>query len=374
MPDSVRLFLQHPNGHQATLPCIHLVQQHPSGHAVYVPCTHGFKQQHPEGDTVRNPFTGEPVRDLKGNIVRTPCIHLVTVHPQGDRVTVPCTHIVPQHPEGHPGPTIPCAHPMEIRRAEYGGLILFYTNDAAIQNGVMDAVDRLNTFGVSLISPRPLHIFHRQPIGSGGGDDPFWSHYNPILHSIQIINTGQPVHEKIETLRHEIGHALVGNQITNHYAGGSHLLTSAADSYALAMSEGWAHFVALALTYDASEGAGISYKGLNWENPSLPPNGKVEYCVGCCLWDLFDTVKNKTVSTRFGQIIVQERDELASIAFSEFFRVYSPTLQTIQFGPWIRSIWDFLARVKANNADNPTLVGLIDEITLKNVGQRPNDA
>lgn len=374
MLDPARLFIQHPNGHQTMLPCIHLVQQHPRGHDEFVPCTHGLRQQHPGGDVVRNPLTGEPMRDLQGNIVRTPCIHLIPKHPQGDRITVSCAHLVPEHPDGHPGPTILCTHPMEVRRAEFGGLLLFYTDDAVIQDGVMDAIDRLNTFGVSLISPRPLHIFHRQPLASGGSDDPFWSHYSPFFHSIQIMNRGASDREKLETLRHEIGHALIGNQITNHYAGGSHLLTNEADSYALAMSEGWAHFVALTLTYDASEGVVVQYKGLNWENMSMKPNGKVEYCVGCCLWDLFDTVKNKTVSTRFGQITVQERDELASIAFSEFFRVYSPALQIIQFGPWIKSIWDFLARVKDNNADNPTLLGLIDEVVLKNVGQRPSDA
>lgn len=360
MPESEKLFIRHPEGHETTIPCAHLIQQHPNGDTLTIPCTHGFRQAHPAGDIVFG--------------ARVPCIHLVPIHPNGDNKTIPCAHIVQQHSDGHPGPVVPCIHPMEVVRSEFGGRLLFYAGNSVIQETVMDAVDRLNTLGVSLLSVRPLHIFHRGPLASGDGNDPFWSHYNPLFHSIQVIDNGQSDQRIVETLRHELGHALVGNQITNHYAGGSHTLTNEANSYALAMSEGWAHFVALVLTYDASQGRDVKYKGENWETLSITPNGKIEYCVGSCLWDLFDSVRIRLMRTRFGGRMIVERDELATIAFSEFFRVYSPTLETIFNGPWISSIWDFVDRIKKNNADNPTLVGLIDEVTLLNVGARPADA
>lgn len=366
MPESEKLFLQHPNGHEMTIPCTHLVQQHPNGDTLTVPCTHGFRQVHPAGDLID---THTPL-----GRVRVPCIHVEPIHPNGDTIKVPCTHIVQQHPEGHPGPIIPCTHLMEVVRSEFGGSLLFYTDNSVIQTGVMEAVDRLNTFGVKLLSLRPLHIFHRRPLSTGDGSDPFWSHYSPVFHSIQVIDDGRSDSSKLETLRHEIGHALVGNQIINFYAGDIHYLTQEASSYALAMAEGWAHFVALVLTHDPSEGRNVVYKGENWETLRITPNGKVEYCVGSCLWDLFDTAGTRLIKTRFGPIKIRDQDESLTIAFSEIFRVYSPTLETIFFGPWISNVWDFLERIKANNSDNATLVGLIDEVALKNVGVRPSDA
>lgn len=358
MISSEKLFIQHPEGHPTTIPCAHLGPQHPDGDTINTPCIHGLRRAHPSGDIVWGR--------------RVPCIHLVPVHPNGDAKTVPCTHLVQKHPQGHTGPVAPCAHPTAVVRSEFGGSLLFYTDDAVIQSTVMDAVARLNTLGVNLISFRPLHIFHRRPLSTGNGDDPFWSHYNPFFHSIQVMDFGQSNQDKRETVRHELGHALVGNQITNHYAGGSHTMMDEADSYALAMSEGWAHFVALVLTYGPSQGRNVLYKDQNWESMNITPNGKIEYCVGSCLWDLFDSSRVRLINTRFGRRRIRERDELATIAFSEIFRVYSPSLQTIFNGPWISSIWDFVDRIKKNNADNPTLVGLIDEVTLKNVGDRPN--
>ncbi|MFN8442081.1 MAG: hypothetical protein U0175_14970 [Caldilineaceae bacterium] len=67
--------------------------------------------------------------------------------------------------------------------------MVFYTDNQVIQNAVMDAVTRLNALGVSLITfQRPLCIFHRWRLANGDGNDPFWSHYSPLLHSIQVIN------------------------------------------------------------------------------------------------------------------------------------------------------------------------------------------
>ena len=77
--------------------------------------------------------------------------------------------------------------------------------------------------------------------------------------------------------------------------GGGHSLTSVSDP-ALAMSEGWAHFVALAIEKSktapqpptAHNPQPVQYLGMNWERMSITPNPNVEYCVGCTLWDLYD--------------------------------------------------------------------------------------
>lgn len=374
MAESHLLFVEHPDGHAVQLPCVHLVPQHPNGDSVTVPCTHGLRNQHARGDRVPGPL----------GPVTVPCIHLVPVHPNGDNVSIPCIHPVPEHPEGHLGPVAPCPHLLPVVRSEYNNLLRFYTDDIVIQDAVMDAIARLNTYGVSLISPlRPLHIFHRPPADDGGGDDRFWSHYSPVFHSIQVMDVGQDADRKREVLRHEIGHALLGNSVTNHYAGGPHTLTGEADTYALAMSEAWAHFVALVLTYQPGDQS-ITYRSMDWENMSVSPNGKVEYCAGCFLWDLFDlVVQSRSPLSRLpdrgdlfdlpGNVLTRPvEDDLAEIAFSEMFRVYSPTLQTIPNGPVVSSVWDFADRLKKNNQDDPVLVAAIDQAVLSNVGQRPS--
>lgn len=52
MPESEKLFIRHPEGHETTIPCAHLIQQHPNGDTLTIPCTHGFRQAHPAGDIV----------------------------------------------------------------------------------------------------------------------------------------------------------------------------------------------------------------------------------------------------------------------------------------------------------------------------------
>jgi hypothetical protein len=356
--ESDKLFLDHPKGDPTFLPCAHPVTQHPNGDTTYVPCVHS-KQAHPQGDRVWTPSGYKNV----------PCIHRTAEHPEGDPVTVPCIHKVPQHPNGDPGPVLPCTHPARPVREEYNGLLKFYTDNQLIQNGVLEAATRLQNLGVKLITfPRPLHVFHRPPLASGGGGDPLFSHYNPVFHSIQVMDWGQSDAEKLDSLRHEIGHALVGNQLVNTYAGGYHTLTDPASSYQLAMSEGWANFVGLVLTYAQTPTVPVMYKDHNWETIEVAPNGLVEYCVGCCLWDLYDNIREVIVIP--GTMLRQE--ETASIAFTEFFKIYNPSLETIPNGPWIANVWDFLERIKDNNPGNSRLHQQIDRLMTINVGPRPS--
>lgn len=338
---AIQLFWRHPLGDTTTLPCVHLTQQHPNGDSINVPCTHAWVQQHSNDGVV----FGQPV----------PCIHWGVPHPNGHTTSVPCVHIVQQHPNGDPAPNIPCLHPMTPVRYEASGNLIFFTSNTLIQHGVINAVSRLNALGVNILAPRPLNIFHRPPVNASNNDDLFWSHYDPLTHSLQVTDDSRSDEEKLETLRHEMGHALLGHSIVNHYAGGNHQLTSES-SLALAMSEGWAHFVALAISKERGAPMPV-YKGRNWETMSIAPNPKIEYCVGCCLWDLFDN-----------RAEAGGNPDAISISFAELFRVYSPSLQTLASGPVVSSIFDFLNRLKLNNQGNTALLARIDEVRRRNVG------
>ena len=339
------LFLQHPKGHPTTIPCTHLKQEHPGGDKITVPCTHGLKQAHPGGDTINTPLGRK----------RVPCIHLVPVHPDGDTKTVPCVHLKPQHPTGDPGPTLPCAHPMMPPRLELSGGLIFYTNDTTIQTAAIGAVNRLRTLGVNLLWPRPLHVFHREPLEDGGASDPFWSHYDPVMHAIQILKDGSGPVAKRETLFHEMGHALIAHSVVNRPEGGTHALQRES-SLPLAMSEGWATFVGLVLSYGQRERT-PRYMGLDWETMSIAPNPKVEYCVGCCLWDLFDA-----------EAEAGGHADTLSLPFTELFKVYSPTLRTLTSPVMVDSIMSFCERLKLNNPNRPDLAKRIDEARRRNVG------
>lgn len=363
MAESAKLFLQHPLGDPSTLPCTHLEVAHPNGHAVPVPCLHGLKPKHPDGDLVQTWF-GEK---------RVPCIHLEPIHPNGHTVNVPCAHVQVAHPEGHPGPALPCTHPMQVVREEFGGGLKFYTHHATIQDLVMQAVGALAELGVVLAPTiRPLHIFFREPIGDGDSSDPFWSHYSPAFHSIQVMDTGQSEQAIRETLFHELGHALLGHTPINHFAGGPHGLTTPAANYALAMSEGWAHFVALVLNQQLGLAGPDDYRGLDWENPSIDPNGKVEYCVGAFLWDLFD--RFRILFNERSNRVVGIGDELLALPFSQLFGVYSPTLEAVANGPWVSSVWDYADRLNLIFEDSPIDVSQINSILLANCGPKPADA
>lgn len=365
MANPALLFLQHPLGDATTVPCIHLGFEHEYD-VVKGPCLHGLRLKHPEGDTVQTPL----------GTVTVPCIHAEPIHPQGDDVKVPCVHLVPKHPDGHAGPKMPCSHPMPVVREEFGGLVKFYTGDTVIQKATMEAVEAFHAQGLIIASPvRPLQVFHRAPLEDGSSDDPFWSHYSPLHHSIQVMRrTNQSDDAVLETLRHELGHALLGHTPVNHYVGGSHTLTDPADSYALAMSEGWAHFVALFLTHARTEDQ-VDYRGLDWETPSGDPDGKVEYRVGCFLWDLFDTLKSTITNTPIGmaRFTTSDDDDSPDLEFAELYSVYAPDLVAVMNGPWVSSVWDYADRLKLKLEGVIDDLSFIDDLLDEHCGPRPAD-
>jgi len=344
------LFWTHPQGDPTTIPCHHLVQQHTDGDRHTTPCIH-LIQQHPNGHP--NPVPGFP------NI---PCTHYRQQHPAGDTITTPCIHFVLQHPAGHPGPEIPCVHPLPVVREVSGLNLKFYTNDTTIQNETITAATRLKDLGINIGSPvRPLCIFNRDPINGDPDDstDPFWSHYNPAFHSIQI--TRRPgvldINRLRNTLHHEIGHATIGQSLIQiGTPAHPHRLTEMTDP-AEAMSEGWAHFIALVIRFNRTVVNPV-YNGKFWgtRDPGVLCVSTIEYNVGCLLWDLLDVPSDGPTPGRPGL-------DNVILPLSELFRVYSPTLTAITNGPVISTVGDYLSRLVTNN---PSLIARIDRVRQLN--------
>lgn len=349
MPLPANLFWTHPVGDPTTVPCTHIVQQHPNGDQHTVPCTH-VVQEHPGGHP--NPIHGAP---------NLPCTHMHQAHPGGDTVVTPCVHFVPQHPGGHPGPEVPCMHPLAVVREVPAMHLKFYTSDTTIQNETIIAATRLRDLGIKIgTAVRPLCVFNRAPINGDATDptDPFWSHYNPAFHAIQIVRgTGAiNVNALRDTLHHEIGHATLGHSLVQiSTPGDPHTLTNPTDP-GEAMSEGWAHFVALAIRFPRTE-TNPSYKGMRWgqRDARVQCSPNVEYNVGCMLWDLLDTPNDGPTPNRGPDSVV--------LSLSEMYRVYSPTLTTIPNGPIIPNVDSYLQRLESNN---PALRTRIERVRVLN--------
>lgn len=317
------LFVQHPGGHLPTRPCQHLTQQHPGGDQGTVPCTH-----------------------------RPPHV------PPWHQETVPCTHLVAQHPAGDEfgGPRLPCGHVLAPVRVEPALGLVFFTDSGFVQNQAIQAAQALQDLGVRIGAPRPLNIFHHDPISGNPNDsqDPMWSHYEPATHSVQIIR-GQDQDNMRDALLHEMGHATLGHRCVRiPTRGGAHVLTQPSDP-AVAMDEGWAHFIALAV------GGGVdNYLGFDWENrmATVPKSPNIEYNVGCTLWDLLDPPDPPGRRDRFGADRVQ-------VPFADLYRVYSPTLATLADGPVLSNVDDYLNRLAQNR---PDLSRQIAQARLLNLG------
>ncbi len=360
-PPPASLFWEHPFGDTSTLACTHLVTQHPEGHAgPTLPCAH-LEQQHPGGhDTgAKSPCShwhhGRPDHP-GGDPVIVACAHMAQQHPGGHPgPTLPCAHLVQQHPGGHAGPTGPCLHPVPLQRTEAALGINFFMNDSALQGEVIATVQKLKSLGANVGFPRPLNIFNRLPINGNPEDnkDPFWSHYEKETHTLQLVK-GRSIADLRQTAHHEIGHALVGHScVITVNSGGPHTLNDATNG-ALGISEGWAHFVALAVQ-NAPGTASATYKDIDWEDVSsstssgIPFSKNNEFRAGAILWDLYDSHQDK---------------ESLNLDFRELFKVWSPTLETLKNGPVLTDVHDFLTRLKNNHPGKSAQIDAVESLNL----------
>lgn len=296
-----------------------------------------------------NLFWTHPNGDQMPNV---PCIHWSQVHPGGDRITVPggtitvpCSHLSQVHSGGDPGPMGPCLHPMQPVEFVPGYGVVFYTSDTTIRKATFDGIDALRTMGVTW-GPfqRPLSIFSRQQVDPNArpSEDAFKTQYLASAHAIQILPE-QP--QKRHALLHELGHALIGQgcpRITG--SGGQHNLFEES-SPGTALSDGWAHFVGLAIENSRSD-VSPDFLGISdWlpRRQSVPKSARIEYNVTCTLWDLFDT------TMPFSGHHSPPGSERARFTFKELFGVFSPTLQTLLNGPGIPNVDDYLTRLRNNH-------------------------
>ncbi len=356
------LFWQHPTGDVVRIPCVHRGPQHPAGDpGPTVPCLHAKVSQHRDGDVESAPclhFNLDGSRQHPGGHATTvPCRHLVAPHPAGHAgPNVPCTHLVAQHPEGDRAPNGPCLHPMVPTGRDDALGLVFFTSDAGLLDSARFAAGRLVALGVRVGRPRPLNVFHRDPVDPGRPaaerpQDPFWSHYEPVTHSIQIL-TGRTAQQDRETLFHEMGHATMAKRCVQILRfGREHDLLQEVDP-GLALSEGWAHFVGLTMEHRA-EDAQATYKGYDWETGQTvagPYTQRVEFRVGCILWDLWDSHRDGPDS--------------ASFPFSDLYRVFSPTGETLTRGPLIRDLDEYLTRLEKNR---PAAAAFVEAIRDHNL-------
>lgn len=346
-----RLFWEHPEGHEISVPIFTSQTQNGS---LRVPCPHldwnqgSWKEMTPPGSPVQ-------VKIFVPN----------SQHPNGD--SIPFQYQVPvlQNPSTSPHYTLPCLHPMPLQREVSGLYINFYTDNAFIQQETIKAVAELLYLGVTISSPgRPLNIFHRPYLAQDprkNDENPFWSHYDFDSNSIQILNDGQPAETLRDIIHHELGHATLGHRVVKIPSSrGSHSLKEA-HSPALAMSEGWAHFVALAIRFRQDQvplaTSANKYKGEDWETRNtgvlLSPN--IEYNVGCALWDCYDD----------NPILPPRGDDSARFSFAELYKVYQPSLMTLGDLPIIAHIDDFFERLLANN---PTAGTAVINVRARNCG------
>lgn len=317
--------------------------------------------EHPDGDIVKIPCT-HPTTVDRSITITVPGGHFSVADGVGsiDLPSQSVTFKVPlpawQHPDGDDGPRIPCVHLFPTYAVDPVRNLVFHTNDLWIQNQVKIAIDRLLTLiGVTgaLHTPScPLHIFNRPLLSNypSGSDNPFWSHYEPSTHAINVHTDASQQNEFRDILHHELGHALVGHSCVKIPSpGGAHSLDGVSQP-ALAMSEGWAHFVALAIRCDQSASA-PSYAGETWEarSSNVATSATIESNVARMLWDLYDKEKSRVIA---GHVVFQPDDDPACLPFRELYRVFSPTLATLPDGPIIPNAASFVDRLKSNSPAN----------------------
>jgi hypothetical protein len=244
---------------------------------------------------------------------------------------------------------------MPLKKHDRRNNVFFYTDDTAYQKEVIRVLNELKKRGVNVTALRPLHCFFRPATPAGqfpaGATNPTWPHYNPAFHSIQV----QPWKTWKETLHHELGHSTLGNSCVQIIGGGGQHTMTGVSRPGVAMSEGWAHFVALALGYSQNTAKPV-WRGFDWEagtrsdgGSAGKPSPNIEFRVACTLWDLYDKVV--------------DGNDSVSLTFQDLFRVYSPSLQVLTKGPFIPNIADYLKRLKQNQ---PAMSSGIDAVRIQN--------
>lgn len=367
------LFWEHPDGHIVKVPCVHpkTVTQNVQ---VKIP---GYNKTItlPGSNTTAN----VPGFNIAGIRWDGATVNISIPGPSGDvhfddqNITFPVTLPGLQHPEGDDGPTVPCWHPFRTYTVDVARNIVFHTSNSFVQNETKKAIDRLAALMVRpsflTSSIRPLHVFNRPLLSNYPQDarNPFWSHYEPDTHAINIhFDATANQTDFLDALHHELGHASIGqNCVQIPTPGGGHGMDAEIDP-ALAMSEGWAHFVALAIRDNQDTLLPALYWGQRWEarNAAVAPNLNIESNVARLLWDIYDTGRSVTGGWP-PRTMYKADDEAMSFPFKELYKVFSPTLATLQNGPLIPSINDYIARLKENN---PVQAEQIEQVRVVHCG------
>lgn len=274
--------------------------------------------------------------------------------PGSPKLKLPCAHWKLQQAAepitlGH----VPCRHLLPELHRDNSRHIVYCTAGATLQTDVARAVDRLVSLGVRMTTPlRPLRIYNR-PLAptphDQGSDNPMWSRYDVGLHALNVhFDPDAQRQAFLDTLHHELGHATLGHRcIQVSTPGGGHNIDTASHP-ALALSEGWAHFVALAIRFDQSKANPAGYNGRSWEKrpAGLARSPIVESNVALALWDLYD-IPNDTPAPPPGMAVIA--NDAVTLPFAKLFAVFSPSLVTLRDGPTIDSAGEYFDRLCALN-------------------------
>lgn len=359
--NNANLLWQHPTGDPVTVNCIHFEPQI-GWTNIQVPTKIEITQQH-DHDRV--------------GVVDVPCVHLDPKITYGTMSVPNSFNLIPQHPAGDSSPVpAPCAHPLTPARVDVGRHIVFFTDDAKYQTMAIDLVDQLQTrLHVRTVgsTARPLLFFFREAVNGDPDDatDPFWSHYDPALHAIQVTRSPSPIdYGRVQrTLAHELGHAIVGQSCVQ--------IPNESDPHSMknpshpgeAMSEGWAHFVRACLFRNNRSTPSGSFFVPDYEkrDTTVPKTRDIEYNILCVLWDLYD-IAGSRFQGGMGLLVPDDdpaKSAATAFSFEELFGLFSPSLDTLPAGPVIWDIDNYLSRLKATYPDRASSVDGVRTVHLE---------
>jgi len=143
----------------------------------------------------------------------------------------------------------------------------------------------------------------------------------------------------------------------HQHPGGEHDLTDASDAR-LGLSEGWANLVAIWLENGRDAGT-VTKRGFaqNYESARTTRRSPTTSAMSSA-W------RASSGTSRLPRGEHANRSDSVSIEFADLFRVYSPTLETLQNGPLLASIDDFTSRLVNNGAVTQASVDAIRSLNL----------